>query len=164
MALNLSEIAGREAAGGPSGGRRSRSTSSHSFGAHFVEVTWQPELARLRVSRIVSVIDAGRIIDPLLARNQIEGSLVMGIGMALLEGTEYDLADRRADEREAWPTTSSPRTRTCRHSRSISLNTPIRTSTPSASEAWARSASPARPRRSRMRFITQPACECVNFH
>lgn len=64
--------------------------SSHSFGAHFVEVTWQPETARLRVSRMVSAIDAGRIINPLAARNQIEGALVMGIGMALLEGTEYD--------------------------------------------------------------------------
>jgi xanthine dehydrogenase YagR molybdenum-binding subunit len=64
--------------------------SKHSFGAHFVEVTWQPEIARLRVSRIVSVIDAGRILNPLAARNQIEGSLVMGVGMALLEGTEYD--------------------------------------------------------------------------
>jgi len=64
--------------------------SSHSFGAHFVEVTWQPEIARLRVSRIVSAIDAGRILNPLAARNQIEGALVMGIGMALFEGTEYD--------------------------------------------------------------------------
>ena len=64
--------------------------SSHSFGAHFVEVTWQPEIARLRVSRMVSVIDAGRIVNPLAARNQIEGALVMGIGMALFEGTEYD--------------------------------------------------------------------------
>jgi xanthine dehydrogenase YagR molybdenum-binding subunit len=64
--------------------------SSHSFGAHFVEVAWQPEIARLRVSRIVSVIDCGRILNPLAARNQIEGALVMGIGMALFEGTEYD--------------------------------------------------------------------------
>jgi len=45
---------------------------------------------RLRVSRIVSAIDAGRILNPLAARNQIEGALVMGIGMALFEGTEYD--------------------------------------------------------------------------
>ena len=64
--------------------------SSHSFGAHFVEVTWRPEIARLRISRVVSVIDAGRIINPLAARNQIEGAVVMGIGMALFEGTEYD--------------------------------------------------------------------------
>jgi xanthine dehydrogenase YagR molybdenum-binding subunit len=62
----------------------------HSFGCHFVEVTWQPAIARLRVSRVVTVIDAGRIINPLAGRNQIEGAVVMGIGMALLEHTSYD--------------------------------------------------------------------------
>jgi xanthine dehydrogenase YagR molybdenum-binding subunit len=64
--------------------------STHSFGCHFVEVTWQPEIARLRVSRVVTVIDAGKIINPLAGRNQIEGAVVMGIGMALLEHTSYD--------------------------------------------------------------------------
>ena len=64
--------------------------STHSFGCHFVEVTWQPEIARLRVSRVVTVIDAGRIINPLAGRNQIEGAVVMGIGMALFEDTSYD--------------------------------------------------------------------------
>src|SRR5438128_3653537 len=64
--------------------------STHSFGCHFVEITWQPEIARLRVSRVVTVIDAGRILNPLAGRNQIEGSVVMGIGMALLEHTSYD--------------------------------------------------------------------------
>ena len=64
--------------------------STHSFGCHFVEVTWQPEIARLRVSRVVTVMDAGRIINPLAGRNQIEGAVVMGIGMALLEHTTYD--------------------------------------------------------------------------
>jgi xanthine dehydrogenase YagR molybdenum-binding subunit len=64
--------------------------SKHSFGCHFVEVTWQSEIARLRVSRVVTVIDAGRMINPLAARNQIEGAVVMGIGMALFEETFYD--------------------------------------------------------------------------
>ena len=64
--------------------------STHSYGCHFVEVTWQPEIARLRVSRVVSVMDAGRILNPLAGRNQIEGAVVMGIGMALFEHTEYD--------------------------------------------------------------------------
>ncbi len=64
--------------------------STHSFGCHFVEVTWQPEIARLRVSRVVTVIDAGRILNPLAGRNQIEGAVVMGIGMALFEHTTYD--------------------------------------------------------------------------
>src|SRR5262249_45812935 len=81
-----------------SGSGRSESTfenpkpkfSSHSFGCHFVEVTWQPELARLRVSRVVTVIDAGRILNPLTGRNQVEGAVVMGVGMALFEHTHYD--------------------------------------------------------------------------
>jgi len=64
--------------------------SKHSFGAQFAEVTWQPEIARLRVSRVVTVIDAGRIINPKPARNQIEGAVVMGVGMAIFEKTKYD--------------------------------------------------------------------------
>src|SRR5437764_11117086 len=61
--------------------------STHSFGCHFVEVTWQPEIAWLRCSRVVTVIDAGRILNPLAGRNQIEGAVVMGIGMALFVET-----------------------------------------------------------------------------
>ena len=64
--------------------------SFHSYGAQFAEVTWQPEIARLRVSRIVTVIDAGRMLNPRPARNQIEGALMMGVGMALFEETHYD--------------------------------------------------------------------------
>jgi len=64
--------------------------STHSFGAQFVEVTWQPEIARLRVNRVLTVIDAGRIINERTGRNQIEGAVVMGIGMALFEHTMYD--------------------------------------------------------------------------
>jgi xanthine dehydrogenase YagR molybdenum-binding subunit len=64
--------------------------SMHSFGCHFVEVTWQPEIARLRVSRVVSVMDAGRILNTLTGRNQIQGAVVMGMGMALFEETTYD--------------------------------------------------------------------------
>jgi xanthine dehydrogenase YagR molybdenum-binding subunit len=64
--------------------------STQSFGCHFAEVTWQPEIARLRVSRVVTVIDAGKIINPLASRNQIQGAVVMGVGMALLEHTDYD--------------------------------------------------------------------------
>jgi xanthine dehydrogenase YagR molybdenum-binding subunit len=71
-------------------GAPGRKFSTHSFGAQFAEVTWQPETARLRVSRVVSVIDGGRILNPKPARNQIEGAVVMGIGMALFEATRYD--------------------------------------------------------------------------
>src|SRR5437667_3122532 len=64
--------------------------STHSYGCHFVEVTWKAEIARLRVNRVVTVMDAGRILNPLTGRNQIQGAVVMGIGMALFEETIYD--------------------------------------------------------------------------
>lgn len=76
--------------GAPSFGDPNNKTSQHSFGCHFAEVTWQPEIARLRVSRVVTAIDAGRILNPLAARNQLEGAVVMGVGMALFEETHYD--------------------------------------------------------------------------
>jgi xanthine dehydrogenase YagR molybdenum-binding subunit len=82
-------VSGRGTAEGTFGAPNPK-ISSHSFGAHFVEVTWQPEIARLRVSRVVTVIDAGRILNPLAGRNQIEGAVVMGIGMSLFEETSYD--------------------------------------------------------------------------
>jgi xanthine dehydrogenase YagR molybdenum-binding subunit len=66
------------------------SVSSQSYVAHFVEVTWEPEIARLRLGRIVTTVDAGRIINELTARNQIEGAVAMGIGMALFEELVHD--------------------------------------------------------------------------
>jgi xanthine dehydrogenase YagR molybdenum-binding subunit len=64
--------------------------SAHSFGAQFIEVAWDPGIARLRVSRAITVIDAGRIINHKAGRNQILGAVVMGIGMAMFEETIYD--------------------------------------------------------------------------
>ncbi|HTM16755.1 MAG TPA: xanthine dehydrogenase family protein molybdopterin-binding subunit [Terracidiphilus sp.] len=69
---------------------QSKDKSLHSYGAQFVEVEWEPEMARLRVSRVVTVIDAGRIINPTAAANQIAGAVVMGVGMGLLEETIHD--------------------------------------------------------------------------
>jgi xanthine dehydrogenase YagR molybdenum-binding subunit len=89
-ALKVESVSGQGSGEGTFGAEGKPKRSSHSFGAHFVEVIWRPEITRLRVSRVVSVIDAGRILNPLAARNQIEGAIVMGIGMALFEGTEYD--------------------------------------------------------------------------
>ena len=69
---------------------KAKGVSLHSYGAQFVEVEWEPEIARLRVSRVVTVIDAGRIINPKAAANQIAGAVVMGVGMGLLEETHHD--------------------------------------------------------------------------
>jgi xanthine dehydrogenase YagR molybdenum-binding subunit len=67
-----------------------RNYSTHSFGVHFVEVGWDPGIARLRVTRVVTVMDAGRIMNQKTARNQILGAVVMGIGLAMFEETVYD--------------------------------------------------------------------------
>ncbi|MGB7438609.1 MAG: xanthine dehydrogenase family protein molybdopterin-binding subunit [Candidatus Acidiferrum sp.] len=64
--------------------------SMHSFGAHFCEIAYDPGIVRVRVTRWLTVIDGGRMIDLKTARNQILGSVVMGIGMGLLEETVYD--------------------------------------------------------------------------
>ncbi|WP_420997284.1 xanthine dehydrogenase family protein molybdopterin-binding subunit [Cupriavidus sp. 30B13] len=72
------------------GGAPTDKLSFMSFGAHFVEVRWTPDISHLRVARVVSAIDVGRVINPLTARNQVEGAIVMGVGMALFEATEYD--------------------------------------------------------------------------
>lgn len=61
-----------------------------SWGAHFVEVKIDPLLPRVQVTRVVTAINAGRIVVYKQARNQIMGGVVMGIGMALTEATEYD--------------------------------------------------------------------------
>src|SRR5438874_8295062 len=63
-----------------------------SFGAHFCEVKIDPELPLVRVTRWVTVMDCGRVINLKTGRSQILGGIVMGIGMALEEETVYDPA------------------------------------------------------------------------
>ena len=66
------------------------SYSMHSFGATFVEVTIDELLGNINVTRVVSAVDVGRIINPKTATSQIIGGVVGGIGMALLEHTHQD--------------------------------------------------------------------------
>jgi xanthine dehydrogenase YagR molybdenum-binding subunit len=58
--------------------------------AVFAEVKIDEELGVIRVTRIVSAVAAGRIINPKLAGSQILGAVVGGIGMALHEETVTD--------------------------------------------------------------------------
>jgi xanthine dehydrogenase YagR molybdenum-binding subunit len=60
------------------------------FAARFVEVRVDPDLGRVRVARIVSAVDGGRILNEKTATSQIIGGTVGGIGMALLEETVTD--------------------------------------------------------------------------
>jgi xanthine dehydrogenase YagR molybdenum-binding subunit len=89
-AANLASANGEGKSGGLGADPKSRNFSTHSFGAQFVEVEWDPGIARLRVSRVVSVVDGGRIINKQTATNQMAGAIVMGVGMGLFEETLYD--------------------------------------------------------------------------
>jgi xanthine dehydrogenase YagR molybdenum-binding subunit len=71
-------------------GGAARQFSMHAFGAVFVEVAVDAELAQARVRRIVGAYGAGRIINPKLARSQCLGAMIGGIGMALMEDAVVD--------------------------------------------------------------------------
>ena len=64
--------------------------SRYTHSAVFVEVRVDAELMIPRVTRVVSAIAAGRILNPKTARSQILGGIVMGIGMALEEESMLD--------------------------------------------------------------------------
>ncbi|XXX80679.1 xanthine dehydrogenase family protein molybdopterin-binding subunit [Sorangium sp. So ce134] len=63
---------------------------SMSYCAQFVEVRIEPRTRRIRVPRVVSVVDCGRVISPRTARSQVYGGVVWGIGAALREVSEVD--------------------------------------------------------------------------
>jgi CO/xanthine dehydrogenase Mo-binding subunit len=68
---------------------------SGALAARFAEVRIDRELGLLRLARLVSVVDAGRVLNENTARSQIIGATVMGIGMTMLEETVYDSATGR---------------------------------------------------------------------
>ncbi len=68
--------------------RNDYSTATHS--AVFVEVRVDETLGTIKVSRAVSAVAAGRVVNPKTAGNQIVGGVVWGIGQALHEETMID--------------------------------------------------------------------------
>jgi xanthine dehydrogenase YagR molybdenum-binding subunit len=65
------------------------------FGARFVEVGVDPDLGLLRIRRVVSAIDAGRILNEKTARSQIVGGTIQGIGTAMFEEVARDAGSGR---------------------------------------------------------------------
>ncbi|MFI2780982.1 xanthine dehydrogenase family protein molybdopterin-binding subunit [Streptomyces sp. ALB3] len=62
----------------------------HAFGAHFAEVAVDSLTGEVRTRRLLGVFAAGRILNPRTARSQFIGGMVMGLGMALTEGSTMD--------------------------------------------------------------------------
>lgn len=71
-------------------GPEAETYTSSAFGAVFAEVRVDPDLGTVRVPRLVGAYDAGRIVNPKIARSQCIGGMVGGIGMALMEAVEWD--------------------------------------------------------------------------
>jgi xanthine dehydrogenase YagR molybdenum-binding subunit len=61
-------------------------------GCQFAEVEVDSETGIVRVLDVVAMQDAGRIIDPMTARSQVNGGVLMGIGFALFESRRIDPA------------------------------------------------------------------------
>jgi 4-hydroxybenzoyl-CoA reductase subunit alpha len=62
---------------------------AYSYSAAVVEVEVDPETGWLRVPTVWIAHDVGRAINPVLARGQVEGSVYMGLGEALMEEQAY---------------------------------------------------------------------------
>jgi xanthine dehydrogenase YagR molybdenum-binding subunit len=60
------------------------------FGAQFAEVAVDPDLGLVRVRRMLGVFAPGRVLNPRLARSQLMGGMLWGLGQALLEGNRMD--------------------------------------------------------------------------
>ncbi len=71
-------------------GEEHKRYSMYSFGAQFAEVRVDADLGQVKVSRMVGVFDAGRILNAKTARSQFMGGIVWGISMALYEQSVYD--------------------------------------------------------------------------
>jgi xanthine dehydrogenase YagR molybdenum-binding subunit len=64
--------------------------SMHSYGAMFCEARVNAITGEVRISRFLGSFDCGRIVNPKTAASQFRGGIVMGLGLALMEETQFD--------------------------------------------------------------------------
>ena len=64
--------------------------SMHSYGAQFAEVAVNAITGEIRVRRLLGSFDCGRILNPKTATSQFRGGIIMGLGLALMEETQFD--------------------------------------------------------------------------
>jgi xanthine dehydrogenase YagR molybdenum-binding subunit len=93
-AVNRSSIS---ATGSSGPGEELTKHSFSSFGAQFCEVRVHKWTREARVSRMLGVFDAGRIINAKTARSQIVGGMIWGVSAALHEGLEVEENGRLAN-------------------------------------------------------------------
>ena len=62
-----------------------KNIATFAFGTQVAEVEVDPETGEVKVLKIVAAHETGRTINTTMAEGQIEGSVVQGIGYALME-------------------------------------------------------------------------------
>jgi aerobic carbon-monoxide dehydrogenase large subunit len=63
---------------------------TYTYGTHAAHVSVDANIGHVEIIDYVAVTDCGRIINPMTVRGQVIGSLVQGLGGALLEDLQYD--------------------------------------------------------------------------
>ncbi len=71
-------------------GEERQKYAMYAFSVHFVEVHVDPVTGSVKVHRVVSVVDTGKIVSLKTATSQLIGGVVGGIGMALMEAGVMD--------------------------------------------------------------------------
>jgi xanthine dehydrogenase YagR molybdenum-binding subunit len=66
------------------------SYAMRAHGAVFAEVTVDPDLGQIRVTRMVGAFAAGRIVNPHLVKSQYLGGMIWGVSFALHEKAIVD--------------------------------------------------------------------------
>ena len=89
-AMTRNQVLTIEALGEARPGAETEQASMFAFGAQFAQVAVDPLIGTVYVERFVGTYACGRIINARLARSQMLGGIVQGIGMALLEATKAD--------------------------------------------------------------------------
>jgi len=90
-ALGWGQIARRAGPGGLAADARfDASAPTFPFGAHLSVVEVDTETGKATLARHVTVDDAGRILNPVLAEGQRHGGIAQGVAQALLEEVRYD--------------------------------------------------------------------------
>ena len=64
--------------------------SMHSHGAMFCEARVNAVTGEVRISRFLGSFDCGRILNAKTAASQFRGGIIMGLGLALMEETQFD--------------------------------------------------------------------------
>jgi len=64
--------------------------SMHSYGAMFAEARVNTVTGEVRISRFLGSFDCGTILNPKTAASQFRGGIIMGLGLALMEETQFD--------------------------------------------------------------------------